>query len=130
MQKKHNSELVQNARALRKEMTLEERILWYHYLRRHPAKFYRQRVFGNYIVDFYCAKAKLAVELDGSQHYEDRGLEYDAHRTAYLESLGLCVLRVPNTEVKKNLAGVCEGIDALLRQRGYTPPPAAPVPLP
>ena len=61
MQKKHNSELVQNARALRKEMTLEERILWYHYLRKHPAKFYRQRVFGNYIVDFLsCLFNKLS----------------------------------------------------------------------
>ena len=73
---KHNPELVGNARQLRKNMTAEERILWYQYLRTYPVKFYRQRTMGHYIVDFYCAKARLVVEIDGSQHYEDRGLEY------------------------------------------------------
>ena len=121
MQKKHNPALVQNARNLRKNMTLEERTLWYRYLRGHSAKFYRQRVIGNYIVDFYCAKAKLVVELDGSQHYENHGQEYDQIRTNYLKSLGLLVLRIPNTEVKKNLAGVCERIDQLLEERASQP---------
>ena len=115
----HNPALVENARQLRKNMTPEERTLWYQYLRTYPLKFYRQRVLGHYIADFYCAKAKLIVELDGSQHYEERGLAYDKMRTEYLEGLGLTVLRVPNTEVKRNLRGVCEAIDELVRQAGY-----------
>ena len=115
---KHNPELVGNARQLRKNMTAEERILWYQYLRTYPVKFYRQRTMGHYIVDFYCAKARLVVEIDGSQHYEDEGLEYDRARTAYLESLGLKVLRVPNNEIWKNLRGVCEAIDEQVRRAG------------
>ena len=115
---KHNPELLENARGLRKNMTLEERILWYQYLRSYPVKFYRQRIMGHYIVDFYCAKAKLVVELDGSQHYDDEGMAYDKARTAYLEGLGLTVLRVPNNEVKRNLRGVCEAIDEQVRLAG------------
>ena len=116
---KYNSELVGNARKLRRNMTDEERILWYQYLRTYPVKFYRQRPMGHYIVDFYCAKARLVVEIDGSQHYEDQGLEYDRTRTAYLESLGLTVLRVPNNDLRKNLRGVCEAIDEQVRLAGY-----------
>ena len=119
MQRKYNPELTWNARQLRKNMTLEERILWYQYLRNYPLKFYRQRVLGYFIADFYCAKAKLIVELDGSQHYEEKGLAYDRMRTEYLEDLGLTVLRVPNNEVKRNLRGVCEAIDELVRQAGF-----------
>ena len=121
MQKKNNSNLLGNARQLRKNMTLEERILWYQYLRTYPVKFYRQRTMGHYIVDFYCAKARLVVEIDGSQHYEDEGLEYDRARTAFLESLGLKVLRVSNTDVKKNLRGTCEFIDEAVRKAGIDP---------
>ncbi len=124
---KHNPELTGNARQLRKNMTLEERILWYQYLRSYPVKFYRQRVLGHYIADFYCAKARLVVELDGSQHYEDAGLAHDKLRTERLEEFGLTVLRVPNNEVKRNLRGVCEAIDELVRQAGnlrrLRPPP-------
>ncbi len=115
---KHNPELTGNARQLRKNMTPEERILWYQYLRSYPVKFYRQRVLGHYIADFYCAKARLVVELDGSQHYEDAGLAHDKLRTERLEEFGLTVLRVPNNEVKRNLRGVCEAIDELVRQAG------------
>ena len=86
MQAKHNKQLISHARALRKEMTKEERHLWYDYLRAYPVRFSRQKVLGNYIVDFYCARAKLVIELDGSQHYEDGNLIYDAQRTAFLES--------------------------------------------
>ncbi len=115
---KHNPELIGNARQLRKNMTAEERTLWYQYLRSYPVKFYRQRPMGHYIVDFYCAKARLVVEIDGSQHYENQGLVYDQARTAYLESLGLKVLRVPNNEIWKNLRGVCEAIDEQVRLAG------------
>ena len=106
----HNKKLTGLAQKLRREMTKEEKQLWYHYLREYPVRFRRQVTCGKYILDFYCAKAKLAVELDGSQHYEEEGLAHDAARTAYLESLGLEVLRIPNNEVMKNLEGVCEAI--------------------
>ena len=111
MEYKQNSKLVQNARNLRKNMTKEERHLWYDFLRKHPVRFYRQKVLGRYIVDFYCAEAKLVVELDGSQHYDLHEIEKDNERTAFLEQYGLSVLRIPNNEVMKNFRGVCEYID-------------------
>ena len=113
----HNKELVPKARELRKNMTKEERHLWYDFLRKHPSKIVRQRVIGNYIVDFYCAAAALVIELDGSQHYEARGEEYDRQRTAYLEAHGLTVVRVPNNEINHNFRGVCEYLDGLLSAR-------------
>ncbi len=116
MDYKHNKSLVSNARNLRKNMTKEERHLWYDFLRSYPVKFLRQKILGKYIVDFYCAEAKLIVELDGSQHYEDKGIEYDAERTAYLEQFGVRVLRIPNSEVNQNFSGVCEYIDFTVRQ--------------
>ena len=116
MDYKHNKALVPNAKNLRKNLTKEERRLWYDYLRTYPVKFQRQKIIGKYIVDFYCAKAKLIVELDGSQHYEEKGMEYDAERTAFLEQYGIRVLRIPNNEVNKNLSGVCEYIDLAVKQ--------------
>ena len=74
-------------------------------------RFHRQYVIGNYIVDFYCHKAKLVIELDGSQHFEERGQEKDAQRDAYLQTQGIRVLRIPNNEVNRNFASVCEYID-------------------
>ena len=87
MQSKHNKQLVPLAKQLRKEMTKEERHLWYDFLRSYPVRFSRQKVLGKYIADFYCAEAKLVIELDGSQHYEDRNIKKDADRTAFLLSL-------------------------------------------
>ena len=116
MDYKHNTSLVTNARNLRKSMTKEERHLWYDFLRPYPVKFLRQKILGKYIVDFYCAKAKLIVELDGSQHYESKNMEYDRQRTAYLEQYGLRVLRIPNNEVNRNFSGVCEYIDGAVKQ--------------
>ena len=116
MDYKHNKALVPNAQNLRKNLTKEERHLWYDYLRTYPVKFLRQKIIGKYIVDFYCAKAKLIVELDGSQHHEEKGMEYDAERTAFLEQYGIRVLRIPNNEVNKNLSGVCEYIDFAVKQ--------------
>ena len=80
MDRKHNTELTSNARTLRKNMTKEERHLWYDFLREYPEKFTRQKVLGKYITDFYCAKANIVIELDGSQHYEDEGLINDEKR--------------------------------------------------
>jgi len=117
----HNSKLTANAQNLRKNMTKEERKLWYEYLRNYPLRFRRQVTFGNYILDFYCASAKLAIELDGSQHFELEGQCYDARRSAYLRSLGICVLRFPNVDVMKNLSGVCQKIDMTVTERISTP---------
>ncbi|MBQ3000167.1 MAG: endonuclease domain-containing protein [Oscillospiraceae bacterium] len=122
MQSKHNKQLVPFAKQLRKNMTKEERRLWYDYLRIHPARFSRQKVLGKYIVDFYCAQAKLVIELDGSQHYEDKELIKDAERTAFLKGYGLTVIRIPNNEINRNFRGVCEYIDAIVEA---TTPPSA-----
>ena len=116
MQSKHNKQLVSLAKQLRKEMTKEERHLWYDFLRTYPVRFSRQKVLGKYIVDFYSAEAKLVIEVDGSQHYEDGKMEKDTERTTFLEGYGLTVIRIPNNEVNRNFQGVCEYIDAAVKQ--------------
>lgn len=122
MIRKHNPRLVGNAKALRKEMTPEERHLWYDFLRYYPVRFLRQKILGNYIVDFYCARAKLVVELDGSQHYQTWGMEHDTERTAFLAGYGLRVLRIPNNEVRRDFQGVCEWIDIQVKSAMNNPP--------
>ena len=113
----HNSNLTSRAQTLRKNMTKEERRLWYEYLHDYPYRFRRQVTFGNYILDFYCAAARLAVELDGSQHYEPAERLYDERRTEYLNSLGIRVLRFSNLDVLRNLHGVCQQIDRTISER-------------
>ena len=105
-----NELLLQNARNLRKNMTKEERHLWYDYLRDCPARFRRQEIIGNYIVDFYCAAAHLVIELDGSQHCEPDAVQKDQERTQYLNSQGLRVLRFTNSDIHLRFDGVCEAI--------------------
>ncbi len=112
----HNKALVPLAKKLRKDMTKEERHLWYDFLRNYDVRFIRQKVIENYIVDFYCAKASLVVELDGSQHYEPKDMEKDIVRTKFLEACGLTVLRIPNNAVAQNFSGVCEAIDLAVRE--------------
>ena len=116
MQRKHNKEIVPTAKILRKNMTKEERHLWYDFLRTYPVRFSRQKVLGKYIADFYCAQAKLVIELDGSGHYSDEGKQHDEKRTAFLEEYSLKVIRIPNTEINKNFKGVCEYIHNLVEQ--------------
>ena len=116
MQSKHNKQLVPLARALRKNMTKEERRLWYDFLRDYPVRFSRQKVLGRYIADFYSAEAKLIIELDGSQHYEDENIRKDARRTEFLEAYGLRIIRVANNEITENFDGVCDYIDAVVRE--------------
>ena len=113
----HNSKLTGRAQTLRKNMTKEERKLWYESLRNHACRFRRQVTCGNYILDFYCAAAKLAIELDGSQHYEEAGQRYDANRDAWLENNGIHVLRFSNADILQNLAGVCQMIDMTVTER-------------
>jgi len=111
MNGKHNKALTPIARKLRKDMTREERHLWYDFLREYPIRFLRQKVIGSYVVDFYCAAAKLVVELDGSQHYEEKGIADDQTRTEFLQKYDLRVLRFANNDVMKNFEGVCTAID-------------------
>ena len=124
MQPKYNKELTSLAKNLRRNMTPQERDLWYQYLRHHPFKFTRQKVLGKYIADFYCASAKLVIELDGSQHYNEKGMEADRERTQFLMQYGIRVLRIPNNAVSQNLRGVCDYIDAVLQ--GTVPFPEVP----
>ena len=95
-------------------MTKEERHLWYDFLRNYPIRFLRQKVIDNYIVDFYCHEARLVIELDGSQHYEDDGLLRDKIRTERIEGSNLTVIRIPNNAVTTNFRGVCEYIDSVV----------------
>ena len=115
MQSKHNRQLVPLTKQLQKEITKEERHLWYDFLRSYPVRFSRQKVPGEYIANFYSAEEKLVIELDVSQHYEDRSVKKDADRTAFLEGYGLRVIRIPNNEVGRNFRGVCEYIDAVVK---------------
>ncbi len=100
----------ERARELRRNMTTQERHLWYDFLSKFPVRFYRQRTIGKYIVDFYCSKAKLVIELDGGQHYTEEGIQYDKERSTYLKSLGLKVIRFSNLDIDRNFQGVCEVI--------------------
>ena len=114
--RKYNKRIISFARELRKKMTKEERHLWYDFLRTYSVKFLRQKPLGKYIVDFYCAEAQLAIELDGSQHYSAEQIVADKERTAYLGAYGITVLRIPNSEVNDNFRGVCEYIDSVVGQ--------------
>ena len=105
------------ARSLRKNMTPWERRLWYGFLRAYPVRFQRQKALGSAIADFYCAKARLVLELDGGGHFEPVQQEKDAARTAKLEKMGLRVLRISNLEVDRNFTGVCEAIDQTVKAR-------------
>ena len=116
MQRKHNKDIVSTAKMLRKNMTKEEKHLWYDFLRAYPVRFSRQKVLGKYIADFYCAEAKLVIELDGSGHYTEERKKSDEERSTFLEKYGLTVIRIPNMEIHQNFRGVCEYIDCLVKQ--------------
>ncbi|MBO5436936.1 MAG: DUF559 domain-containing protein [Thermoguttaceae bacterium] len=109
--------LHENARFLRKHMTNEEKKLWYQALSRYPVRWYRQKVIGLYIADFYCHRAKLVVELDGNQHFTEAGKIYDENRTAYLESHGIDVLRFKNFTVQNDFWWVCNAIRNRVNER-------------
>ena len=112
-----NKTLKAKAQNLRKDATKEENLLWYKFLRRYPVQFRRQYIIGNYIVDFYCHRARLIVELDGSQHCEPKQVEFDRARSAYLESLGLYVLRFSNLDVMQQFGIVCDVINRTVTSR-------------
>ena len=112
-----NQKLLQNAKALRKDMTKQERHLWYDFLRDYPVKIYKQRIIGNFIVDFYCASARVVIELDGSQHFSEEGVYKDQKRDSFFKSHDLEVIRLSNLEIDQNFEGVCEHIDRRIKER-------------
>ena len=110
--KPYNKANIPLAKALRKNMTFHERKLWYLFLKDYPVRWYRQKAIDNYIVDFYCAKAKLVLELDGSEHFYENKKIKDDIRTKNLENLDLKVLRISNYDIDRNFKEVCEFIDS------------------
>ena len=112
-----NFRMLDTARRLRRDMTPQERKLWYEYLRTYPVKFYKQRIIESFVVDFYCAQARLVIELDGSQHYTEQGRAYDAERSTVLEQYGLLVLRFANNDVDNHFDAVCAQIHSSIQHR-------------
>ena len=113
----HNKQLTHLAQKLRKEMTKEEKQLWYQFLKNYPIQFKRQVTCGQYILDFYCPKAKLAIELDGSYHTYSEVAENDKIRTDYLNSIGIHVMRFPNRDIWQDFERVCKQIDYTVNKR-------------
>lgn len=116
MTEMENDRILNTARMLRRNLTDQERHLWYDFLQKYPVKIYKQRIIDNYIVDFYCHSAKLVIELDGSQHYTARGKECDEKRTAALEKHGLSVLRFSNKDIDERFEQVCYIIDQRIKE--------------
>ena len=112
-----NKNLIEASKDLRKNMTKQEKHLWYDFLRNYPIRWYRQRIIGSFIVDFYCSRAKLVIEVDGSQHYEKDAMEYDEFRTKVINVYNIDVLRFSNSDVDKNFDGVCAVIDKTVKER-------------
>ena len=106
-----NFRMLETARELRRRLTPQEKKLWYDFLRKYPVKFYKQRIIESCVVDFYCADARLVIELDGSQHYTEQGCAYDEERSAILNGYDLKVLRFDNLEIDQQFEAVCEVID-------------------
>ncbi len=107
---KYNKDLVGNAQKLRKDMTKEEKHLWYDFLKKLQVTVNRQKNIGNYILDFYISSAKIAIELDGSQHGLSKNRESDRIRDKELFALGIKVLRYNNKDVNQNFSAVCRDI--------------------
>ncbi|MBD1209857.1 MAG: endonuclease domain-containing protein [Ignavibacteria bacterium] len=107
----YNTALKERARELRNNLTAAERKLWFDFLRSHPLRWLRQKPLGNYIVDFYCSEKQVVIEVDGDSHFSDDAQEYDAQRTAFLNSYGLRVIRFTNSDVHERFEAVCEAIE-------------------
>ena len=112
----YNKKNIILAKSLRNNATKEEKHLWYDFLSKHRARFQRQKAIGNFIADFYCHKAKLIIEIDGSQHFTKEGRENDEFRTEILEGLGLTVVRFTNLQIRDNFPGVCCYIDKIINE--------------
>ena len=125
MSLEYNKNIIPKAKELRKNMTPQEKHLWYDFLSKYPKtfRFQRQKTINNYIADFYCHKAKLIVELDGSQHFTEEGKIYDKKRDEILQSYGLTILRFTNYEIDKKFDIVCEAIDFYIKSTLLHAPP-------
>lgn len=115
MSLKYNKKNVNLAKALRKSLTEQERRLWYGFLSTYKIRFQRQKPIDNFIADFYCHKARLIIEVDGSQHFSATGKLHDDFRTEKLEGYNLKVLRFDNHQIDTNFRGVCEYIDMVVK---------------
>ena len=113
----YNKDINNIARTLRKQMTRQERHLWYDFLRNYYVKVYRQRTIDNYVADFYCPAAKLVVELDGGQHYTEKKMLDDEHRSLIINQYGIHVVRIPNNEIDNNFYSVCTYLDSIIKKR-------------
>ena len=113
----YQREKIPRARELRKNMTKQEKHLWYDFLSTHPVRFQRQKTIRSFIVDFYCHEARLIVEVDGSQHYTENGKAYDKDRTDLFKEFDLEVIRFSNYDVDTNFNGVCEEINKIVKER-------------
>ena len=111
-----NVKLVNFSRELRNNATKAERKVWFEFLRTYHPQWYRQRIVGNFILDFYCPKAQLTIEVDGGQHYEDEVAKQDDQRSVILKSLGIRTMRFTNFEVIDNFDQVCLAIDEEVKQ--------------
>ena len=114
--KQYNKNNIKIAKILRKNATVWENTLWYKYLKDYPVRFQRQKAISNFIVDFYCAKARLVVELDGGGHFLPQEIQKDLQRTTDLQNQGLCVIRICNNDIDNNFEGVCLYIDKVVKQ--------------
>lgn len=112
-----NPDMRKRAQTLRKNATKEENKLWYQYLRKYPVQWNRQKIIGGYIVDFYCKKANLVIELDGSQHFQSESMKYDQARTKYLSGAGIQVVRFTNSDINLRFESVCKAIDLTVGER-------------
>ena len=104
------------AKTLRKNSTPQEKRLWYDFLRKYDVRFQRQKAIDNYIADFYSHKAKLIIEIDGSQHYTEEGKNGDEFRTERLEEYDLKIIRFTNYQIDTNFYGVCKYIDKIVKE--------------
>ena len=120
--KDYNKANIPLAKTLRKNMTPWERKLWYDFLRSYPVRFQRQKAIGNYIADFYCAKARLVIELDGGGHYTEEKKAEDERRTEELTAINLTVVRICNLDIDRNFRGVCEYIDLTVKSLSLSQP--------
>ena len=107
----YNRNLVIKAKELRKNMTPAEKKLWYEYLREFPLRVLRQKPIDNFIVDFYCAKLKLVIEIDGDTHFSPEAKIKDEERTKILEGYSLRLIRFTNDDVYHNFEAVCQMIN-------------------
>ena len=117
MSLEYNKNNIMLAKDLRRKATSQEKHLWYDFLSKYEIRFQRQKAIGNFIADFYCHQARLIIEIDGSQHFTEQGLQKDEFRTEILESYDLMIIRFTNRQINLNFRDVCEYIDEVVRER-------------